>query len=72
MIKKVVAATALLGVGYLIGAIFGFRAAVTDYVENDAEAIENLAEDLYPDLNQQIPEEVRDVLEGAGDGKGFQ
>jgi hypothetical protein len=72
MIKKFIVATALLGVGYAIGTVFGFRAAVTDYVENDAETIKNLAEDLYPDVNQQIPKDVRDVLEGSGNGKGFQ
>jgi hypothetical protein len=72
MIKKLVASAVLLGVGYVVGAIFGFRAAVTDYVENDAQKIENLADDLYPDSSQEIPKEVRDVLEGAGEGKGFQ
>lgn len=46
----------------MVGVYFGYRAAVTDYVENDAEQIESMADGLYPSDNSgdhPLPAEVR-------------
>ena len=36
--------------GYILGTIGAYRAAVVDYVENDAETIEKVAHSMYEDL----------------------
>jgi hypothetical protein len=67
--------------GYVVGAIFGFRAAVTDYVENDAEQIDALAESIYgggedgdeapPEIQKLINQANGDEADGS-DGRAFQ
>lgn len=54
MLRKILAAALLLIVGYVGGVFFGYRAAVIDYVENDADKIESMAEDIYPSSTQPI------------------
>jgi len=68
MIRKLLAAGIVLAVGYVAGVFFGYRAAVADYVENDAENIESMAEDLYPSPSegtQSLPQEVVEQMEEA-------
>lgn len=81
MLKKLLATGIVFAAGYLVGVIFGFRAAVVDYVEDDAELIEEQAADIYPSRDEEsLPEEVREALDrdkhnsssNEQDGKGFQ
>jgi len=71
MLRKLLATGIVFAAGYIVGTIFGFRAAVVDYVENDAESIEKLAEDIYPSVeegsSQNLPEAVRDAMEEANE-----
>lgn len=77
MIRKLVLGAACVGVGYLGGLLFGYRAAVVDYVENDAQTIKSMAQTMYetremPKLVEnlseeeieQLPDEVQSYLEG--------
>ena len=75
---------ASLVVGYIVGVIFGYRAAVADYVENDARTIRSLADSMYEEIGgeeltlEQMIEEARGEQIGSGDdsdtneSKGFQ
>ena len=83
MLRKLIATGIVFAAGYVIGVTFGFRAAVADYIENDAELIENVASDIYPSpqegASQQLPEAVAEAMEEANterikdDGsKGYQ
>ena len=87
MLRKLVAAGIVFGLGYIVGVIFGFRAAVVDYVEDDAEKIEQVADDIYPspeEGGQNLPAAVSEAIEEAneqtrrrgnsadGGSKGFQ
>jgi len=69
MIRKLLAAGVLLIAGYIAGAFFGYRAAVADYVENDAENIESVADDMYPSPSEgdkrSVPDEVAKLIERA-------
>jgi hypothetical protein len=81
MIRKLLLGTVVAGVGYIIGLLFGYRAAVTDYVENDARTLQSMAQTMYDtrtlhelaqeDLSdeeiEQLPEEVQSYLEGDED-----
>jgi hypothetical protein len=77
MFKKIVVGGAVFVTGYLIGTIFGFRAAVVDYVENDAGKLESMADDIYSSpeegqaSEQNIPEGIEQAIEEAN-AKGFQ
>lgn len=85
MLRKLLATGIVLLIGYSFGAIFGYRAAVVDYVENDADNIEDVADQIYPSTEEGgngLPEAVRDAMEektehkrvaDSDDGsKGFQ
>lgn len=79
MLRKLLAAAFLLGLGYIVGLLFGFRTAVVDYVENDASQIEAMADDIYPSAEDgvaELPEEVREKLKEANGtdeaSRGFQ
>jgi len=86
MLRKLLAAGIVFSIGYVVGVIFGFRAAVVDYVENDAENIEEQAEDLYSQQQteaESLPDVVSEAIEEAnerprrgnsadGGSKGFQ
>lgn len=68
MLRKVVAAL-LIGavggiIGYSIGAISGFRVAVHDYYQNDAQKIEEHAKAMFDD---DVPEDVKQLLEEKTD-----
>lgn len=73
MLRKLVATGIVFAAGYVVGVIFGFRAAVVDYVENDAESIEKVAEDLYPSPEEgqadgeSVPSVVEDALREANE-----
>jgi len=77
MIKTIV--TAAIGVvsGYAAGLLFGYRAAVKDYVENNAKTIRSMADTMYDsaDSFEELPEEVKDQMKEAEsddrDNKGF-
>ena len=77
MIRELLAAAFLLIIGYVTGVFFGYKAAVVDYIENDANTIESMAEDLYQNLEVveedeyqkeeviQADEEVSDSTDGG-------
>lgn len=72
MLRKLVATGIVFAIGYTVGVIFGFRAAVVDYVEEDAEKLESMAEDIYPSPEegaqtgeQELPGIVQDAIEDA-------
>lgn len=83
MIRKLVLGIIVAGVGYVIGLLFGYRAAVADYVENDARTIQSMAKTMYDtrtlhelaqeDLSdeeiEQLPEEVQAYLQGEEDNE---
>lgn len=68
MLRKLLVVGIVFAIGYVVGAVSAFRAAVTDYVENDGEKLEQVAGDIYPSPSEQtdetVPVEVRDALEG--------
>lgn len=81
MLKKLLATGIVFAAGYVVGAIFGFRAAVVDYVEDDAEKLDKMAADIYPSPSEGedgLPGIVKDAIEEAQDedrengAKGFQ
>jgi len=66
-------------VGYAFGLLFGYRAAVVDYVENDAQTIESMADSMYGvdqgELFENLPVDVEELAESDAeedDGRGFQ
>lgn len=67
MLRKLLATGILLVAGYIVGVFFGYRAAVIDYVENDAETIESMADDIYPSPSEgdqrTVPDEVGALIE---------
>lgn len=51
-------------VGYIAGVLFGYRSAVVDYVENDAETIRTMADSMYDTKEKEsLPEAVREATE---------
>lgn len=81
MMRQILLAAATLVIGYVVGTISGYRAAVADYVENDAQTIEKVASSMYEQEEQeQVPETVSDSAEevesaeaSSGTGsRGFQ
>lgn len=84
MLRKLVATGIIFAAGYFVGVFFGFRAAVTDYVENNAESIEQAADDMYDTEGENLPQVVSEAIEEAnetpsregntanGGSKGFQ
>lgn len=76
MIKKLIGAVVLLVIGYVAGVHGGFKAAVNDYVNNDAELLEQGAERMFGD--DEVPEGLKEALEEAsgaeadnGSGQAF-
>ena len=75
---------ASLAIGYIVGVVFGYRAAVADYVENDARTIRSLADSMYEEIGggefnlEQMIEQADGEQIGSGDdsdnneSKGFQ
>lgn len=86
MIRKLVLGIIVAGVGYVLGALFGYRAAVIDYVENDALKIKSMAETMYDTrelegLTQEefseeelenLPEELQEHLQTDEDDESGQ
>lgn len=71
MLRGLLAAGIGFVAGYIIGAVFGFRTAVVDYVENDADQIEDVADDIYPNEEDGLPPEVAEAVEELQDsGEG--
>ena len=76
MIRKLVAAGVLLVSGYVAGVFFGYRAAVVDYVENDAQTIESMADNIYPSpkeggsvtLSSEQVEQLSDEADESSEG----
>lgn len=59
--------------GYVIGSVFGYRAAVTDYVENDGETLESMADEQYDDEQlEQFLQAFGEADDESGEGRGFQ
>ncbi|EGQ44310.1 MAG: hypothetical protein J07AB43_00760 [Candidatus Nanosalina sp. J07AB43] len=55
------------GIGYVIGTVYGYRAAVVDYVENDANTIERIADTMYDTESfEDLPEALKEQLRDAG------
>lgn len=57
MLRKLAAGTLLAGIGFLVGSTMGFRAAVVDYVENDAKLLRESADTIYGDGESQSDED---------------
>lgn len=60
MLRKVIAVGIVFALGYSIGAISGFRAAVIDYVEGDAKKLERMADSIYDD---EMPDGLEEAVE---------
>lgn len=59
-------AGATLIVGYIAGVLFGYRSAVVDYVENDAETIRTMADSMYDTKEKEsLPDVVKEAMEEA-------
>lgn len=59
-------AGATLIVGYIAGVLFGYRSAVVDYVENDAQTIRTMADSMYDTKEKEsLPEVVQEAMEEA-------
>jgi len=53
-------------VGYIAGVLFGYRSAVVDYVENDAETIRTMADSMYDSAEKEsLPEAVKEAMKDA-------
>lgn len=70
MLRTLVVVAVSFVVGYVVGVIAGFRAAVVDYVEKDAKKLERLARDIYPSSEEgaengdkDIPAAVAEAIE---------
>lgn len=67
-------------VGFIAGSLSGFRAAVTDYVENDAIKIEQVADTMYGHTvdTDELPESIQTMIqeqeesEDGGSSAAFQ
>lgn len=83
MLRQLLAAGFCFVAGYTIGATFGFKAAVVDYIENDAQKLDEMADSVYSDrydggqgfseeLEQKLKEGYKDKNDseesGASDG----
>lgn len=64
-IAKVVLGAAI---GYVAGTVFGYRAAVVDYVENDAATIERMANSMYEtaDSFEDLPDDIQEEMKKQG------
>lgn len=83
MIRKVVTGVIIAGIGYLVGLVVGYRSAVVDYVENNAQTIRSVAQKMYDtrtvrelakeDLSdeemEKLPEQVQRYLKQKQDGE---
>jgi hypothetical protein len=70
MLRKLVVAGIVFTIGYVAGVLFGFRAAVADYVEDDAEKLESMADDIYStgekdaaELERELEAAVEEAIE---------
>ena len=59
--RYILAVTTLI-IGYILGSVLGFRAGVTDYVENDARRIRAVANSMY-DKKEDLPEHLQKQVE---------
>lgn len=67
-----VAGVAIVG-GYVVGALSGYRAAVRDYVENDGEQLDKMANSMYSQQNEAAPANMAELVEQVeqdADGDG--
>lgn len=51
--RKLLLLAAVFVVGYIAGVVFGYRSAVVDYVENDAQTIETMADSMYETVDEE-------------------
>lgn len=77
MRKKIVLliGSLIVGVsGYVFGTVYGYRAAVRDYVENGATTIEKVADTMYETKGfEELPDEIKDEIDkGETEGRGYQ
>lgn len=69
---KLLALGALV-VGYAGGILFGYRAAVVDYVENEARTIESMADTMYEGFSvEAMPEGLEQMMEQNTDSDGVE
>lgn len=53
-------------VGYIVGVLFGYRSAVVDYVENDAQTITAMADSMYDEVEEsEIPDSLKSAIAKA-------
>lgn len=70
MMRYTLLSIATFIIGYITGIIFGYRSAVVDYVENDAQTIRAMAESMYETKDSdEIPVEVRQAMMEAEEGE---
>lgn len=75
MFKKILIAVVAGAVGYLFGVQAGFEAGISDYLYNDAQLLEEIAEkkDKFesPEEVEKLQEMFEEAVEEAN-GRGFQ
>lgn len=72
MLRKILLASIVGAIAYVIGVRAGFSAGVRDYIENDAELLERVAieNDKYDYPEGVNPNEVKDIVRDAAEAEG--
>lgn len=61
--KKELAVAGIAAVGgYALGALSGYRAAVRDYVENNGQTLERMADSMYSQKNEAAPKNMQELI----------
>lgn len=58
MLRELVIGAAGIAVGYVAGIATGYKAAVVDYVENEARVIRKVADRIYDETVEEVTEET--------------
>lgn len=76
MFKRIVSVIVIFALGFVAGSVTGFKAAVADYIENDAQKLEEMADSMYEEASvDELPNMLQDAIEEAEEqhqAKGFQ
>jgi len=63
MKKELAVAGVAIVSGYVVGALSGYRAAVRDYVENDGEQLDRMANSIYSQQDETAPSNMAELVE---------